>query len=136
VDTDKKGSFLHDKYGGKKGYRKRREELLSMHRRPSASSSVNQPAQLQLAPESTNISRIELNKIDQRLFPAIDLRIYNCSYTQEYKAGPFYEDCVYDDDEMKLSSLVDHGTSFNPLVGGEDEAEVAKYLLFFVLNCC
>lgn len=102
-----------------------------MHRRLSVSSDTDQPAKLELP---TKASRIELRKVGERLFPAIDIHPYNCSYTQDYKSGPFYEDCVYDDDEMKLSSLISRDISFNPSVTDQEEAGVAKYLIFLDID--
>lgn len=106
-------SFLHDKYGGEEGYRKHREDRQIYHTKylPQDLPQVISPTVRQVEPVKP---AIHLEQVQERVIPAIDLHFYNCLYTHEYKAGPIYEDCLYDDDEMKLSSFVDHGVMFDP----------------------
>lgn len=74
---------------------------------------------------------MKFTKTSKRIFPAIDLSSYDFSDTQEYKAGPFYEDCVYDDNEMELFLESDHDMFFDPFES-ENEAEVVKIFSVFM----
>lgn len=127
MDNCPQTSYLQKKYEGKLKRRKSRDKFASLRRTKSFSNAGDQTV-VQTQPHTKPIRnpRVKFNKTSKRMFPAIDLSSYDCSDTQEYKAGPFYEDCFYDDNEMKISLSVDHDIIFDPTVESENEAEVVK----------
>lgn len=122
-------SFLQDKYGGHEGYRKRRNERLSYYPKLQKYPDLDTSPGFKFTKASNSAMAspkfpIKLEQVQERVFPAIDLHFYNCLYTHEYKTGPIYEDCLYDDDEMKLSSFVDHGVMFDPSTKKDHRSKV------------
>lgn len=122
---------MEDKYGGEEGYRKHRTERLSYYPKIQKSSEPDTPRSLNTRQEDNDLI-VKMEKVQDRVFPTLDLNFYNCLYTHECKIGPFYEDCLYDDDEMKLSSFVDHGVMFDPASQNE-EAHPKVLLKSFIL---
>lgn len=149
-------SFLQAKYGGEEGYRRHLIERQSYYARLEkhleTGELTTECASLKSAndgdfvvntkgpsPSEKHSSRgvgaespksIKLIRAQDRVFPTLDLHFYNCLYTHEHKSAPFYEDCQFDDDEMKLTSFVEHGVMFEPDATRKEDTEVV--LDFFV----
>lgn len=131
-DSSATCSFLEARYGGEEGYRRHRNERMAQNptlqrysehegsvnlqsRQKSAATAARVEFGKQNGSVKGNSNHIQFAEVQDRTFPALDLTLYNCLNTSEFKAGPFYEDCLYDDDEMKLSSLLEHGVMFEPV---------------------
>lgn len=88
----------------------------------------------QISDTSTSLKPIKIARVHDRVLPVLDLEYLRDANPHEFKAGPIYEDCSYDDDEMRLSSFVDHGVIFDPVFQQDEEGVANPLANIFALS--